>query len=126
MISEKGVYGMMSGVVTTVLLQPFENIKMALMIPPHKLESLHQQGSTLNNIATSCRYIYSHDGIKGFYKGLVAATLKAAFGCYLYFTGLRYFEEPNMGAMQNFMASSFSRLLSTFVTNPLNVIETRF
>ncbi len=30
-------------------------------------------------------------GVKGFYKGLVAASLKAAFGCYIYFTGLRYF-----------------------------------
>jgi hypothetical protein len=34
MINEKGVYGMVSGVTTTLLLQPFENIKMALMIPP--------------------------------------------------------------------------------------------
>jgi hypothetical protein len=34
MISDKGVFGMISGVVTTVMLQPFENIKMALMIPP--------------------------------------------------------------------------------------------
>ena len=37
MISEKGVYGMVSGRVTTALLQPFENVKMALMIPPWKL-----------------------------------------------------------------------------------------
>jgi hypothetical protein len=34
MISEKGFYGMFSGVITTALLQPFENIKMALMLPP--------------------------------------------------------------------------------------------
>jgi hypothetical protein len=41
MINDKGLYGMVSGVATTILLQPFENIKMALMIPPHRLKHLH-------------------------------------------------------------------------------------
>ena len=91
MISGNGVYGMISGVVTTVMLQPFENIKMALMIPPHRLQSLHQKSSVFQNILTSCKYINEKDGIKGFYKGLVAASMKAAMGCYIYFTGLRYF-----------------------------------
>ena len=91
MINEKGFYGMVSGVFTTVTLQPFENIKMALMIPPRRLKQLHEKGSTLANVLSSCRYIREKDGFKGFYKGLVAASLKAAFGCYIYFTGLRYF-----------------------------------
>jgi hypothetical protein len=38
MINEKGIFGMISGVITTALLQPFENIKMALMIPPLELK----------------------------------------------------------------------------------------
>lgn len=84
---------MISGVATTILLQPFENIKMALMIPPYRLKQLHQQGSILSNIITSCKYINEKDGIQGYYKGLVAASYKAAFGCYLYFAGLRYFEK---------------------------------
>lgn len=91
MISDKGIYGMISGVTTTILLQPFENIKMALMIPPYRLKQLHQQGTILSNIITSCKYINEKDGVQGYYKGLVAASLKAAFGCYLYFAGLRYF-----------------------------------
>ena len=41
MINEKGFYGLCSGVTTTILLQPFENIKMALMLPPRKLQALH-------------------------------------------------------------------------------------
>lgn len=82
---------MISGVVTTILLQPFENIKMALMIPPYRLKELHHESNTLANIITSCKYINEKDGVKGYYKGLVAASLKAAFGCYIYFTGLRYF-----------------------------------
>ena len=91
MINEKGVYGLASGVVTTMLLQPFENIKMALMLPPHRLKELHAQSSVFNNIATSCEYINEKDGVKGYYKGLVAACMKAGTGCYIYFTGLKYF-----------------------------------
>lgn len=34
---DKGILGMISGVITTALLQPFENVKMALMLPPKDL-----------------------------------------------------------------------------------------
>lgn len=57
---------------------------------------------------------------------MIAATLKASFGCYIYFTGLRAFETESMSASQNFIVSSFSRIVSTFLTNPLSIIETRF
>ena len=57
MINEKGLYGLISGVTTTIMLQPFENIKMALMLPPHRLESQHEKGNFINNIRTSCMYI---------------------------------------------------------------------
>jgi hypothetical protein len=38
MISEKGTYGLIAGVISTAVLQPFENIKIALMLPPKELE----------------------------------------------------------------------------------------
>jgi len=126
MINQNGVYGLISGTVTTIMLQPFENIKMALMIPPRRLQHLHAQNNFFNNTVTSCKYIMEKDGFKGFYKGLVAASFKAALGCYIYFTGLRYFEKESMTAYNNFIASSVSRLVSTFLTNPLSIIETRF
>jgi hypothetical protein len=117
---------MFSGVITTALLQPFENIKMALMLPPRELKPIHEMNGVIENTKTSCRYIYNADGVRGFYKGLAAATLKAALGCYIYFAGLRKFETERMTASQNFLVSSLSRLASTFLTNPLNIIETRF
>ena len=91
MMSDKGFFGMVSGVITTALLQPFENIKMALMLPPRELKPIHLKNNVFQNTKTSCEYIYKADGIKGFYKGMVAATLKAALGCYIYFAGLRAF-----------------------------------
>ena len=100
---------------------------MALMIPPYKLQEAHKQNGIVSNILSSSKYIYEHSGPKGFYKGLVAASLKAALGCYIYFTGLRYFESIHDSTLlNNFLVSSASRLASTFLTNPLNIIETRF
>ena len=58
MISEKGLFGMLSGVLSTVLLQPFENIKMALMLPPRELAAVQVGTSPASSFLSSCRYIY--------------------------------------------------------------------
>lgn len=78
---------MLSGILSTALLQPFENVKMALMIPP---KNLALKGNFLTNISISSTYIYQLDGYKGFYKGMTAATGKAALGCYTFFSTLKY------------------------------------
>lgn len=87
MISQNGIIGTVSGVITTVLLQPFENIKMALIIPP---KDLNLNNNFILNINSASKYIYIEDGWKGFYKGMVAAILKAALGCYCFFGTLKY------------------------------------
>ena len=61
---------------------------MALMIPPKDLEL---KFNFLKNAQLATQYIYRVDGIEGFYKGMVAVSLKAALGCYMYFGILRYF-----------------------------------
>lgn len=55
MISDKGLYGLLSGVVTTGILQPFENIKMALMLPP---KNLQLTPNFLRNMQLASKYIY--------------------------------------------------------------------
>lgn len=72
------------------------------------------------------RYIYKNDGYSGFFKGLTAAVIKAGMGCYIYFSSLRYFESEDQSPYMDFFHSSLSRILSTILTNPLNIIETRF
>ena len=90
MISDKGFYGMMSGILTTAVLQPFENVKMALMIPP---KNLQLGNNVFTNLILASRFIMAEDGYKGFYKGMYAATAKAGLGCYIYFSILRHFEK---------------------------------
>ena len=88
MISDKGLYGMISGVISTAILQPFENVKMALMIPPRNLQL---SNNVFYNLVLASRFIFAEDGYKGFYKGMYAATAKAGLGCYIYFSILRHF-----------------------------------
>lgn len=76
----------------------------------------------MKNMSTATNYIYNNDGYKGFYKGLIAATLKAGFGCYIYFASLRYFEAPDQSPFKDFLHSSLARIVSTILTNPLSII----
>ena len=123
MISDKGLYGMISGVLSTAVLQPFENIKMALMIPPRNIQL---SNNFILNLHIAYRYILKEDGYRGFYKGMIAATAKAGLGCYIYFSILRHFEKDQQSAAKDFFLSSLARIISTIITNPLNIIETRF
>lgn len=98
---------------------------MALMIPPNRLQH-SLTANFVTNLTRASRFIFKEDGLKGFYKGMIAATLKAGTGCYIYFTVLRYFSEDDQSASKNFFISSLARIASTILTNPLSIIETRF
>ena len=119
------MYGLASGVISTALLQPFENVKMALMLPPRRLERRLSK-NFVRNVGRASEYILEADGVRGLYKGLTAAALKAATGCYVYFSVLRLFEDQEQSASKNFAVSCAARIASTVLTNPLSIIETRF
>lgn len=53
---------------------------------------------------------------------MIAATMKAGLGCYIYFAILRYLEKEDQSAFKNFGVSSLARILSTLITNPLSII----
>lgn len=78
---------MISGMLTTAILQPFETVKMAIIVPPHNLTLTN---NFAKNISLAIQYIVNNNGYRGLYKGLFAATSKAGLGCYIYFTVLRY------------------------------------
>lgn len=90
MISDKGIYGLISGVISTAVLQPFENVKMALILPPKSLNDKYSR-NFLFNLKEASTFILREEGLQGFYKGLVAGTMKAGLGCYIYFAFLRHF-----------------------------------
>ena len=93
------------------------------MIPP---KDMPLKSNFLINMLIASQYIANRDGIRGFYKGVVAGASKAAIGCYCYFSILRKLEGDEQNSLQNFLYSSIARIVSTIITNPLNIIETRF
>lgn len=109
--------------VTSSILQPFENVKMALMIPPKDLKLRHNFAI---DFTIASKYIYNTDGYKGFYKGFYAANIKAGLGSYIYFAILRYYGKDGQRLHEDFLLSSTARIISTFLTNPFNIVETRY
>ena len=124
MFSNVGLFRLFSGIATTSLLQPFQNIKMALMIPPKDLKLGH---NFITNLFNSATYIYKLDKLAGFYKGFWAANIKSGLGCYIFFTILRFRgKQEDLKPYQDFLLSSTARIISCFLTNPFNIIETRY
>lgn len=54
MPSNNGYYGSLAGTVTATLLQPLDNIKMTLIVPPNKLEL---SSNFIKNVYLATRYI---------------------------------------------------------------------
>ena len=81
-------YGSMSGIWVGLLLQPLEVIKTAFQINPHeqgiKMKSLH----TNKSIYSTIKMIFKNEGIKGFFRGTVAATMRTGMAAGIYFYSL--------------------------------------
>ena len=69
MINYKGIIGLLSGIISTSVLQPFQNVKMAIMLPP---KDLILGDNFIINLFKATKYINMIDGISGFYKGFIA------------------------------------------------------
>lgn len=50
-----GLMGAVAGVIAAAILQPLENIKVAMMLPPRDLKLNHK---IVHNLAVTKRYIY--------------------------------------------------------------------
>lgn len=82
-------YGYISGMVTAAALQPLDNIKMTLILPPRKLTLSSNFALNIYNVA---RYLRVEEGFRSFYRGLVVNVWKTGLGSGLYFYVLRMME----------------------------------
>lgn len=107
------------------LLQPLENIKMAIILPPSKLKL---SNNFVLNVFLSAKYIYKEGGISQFYDGLISNVLKTGTSSAVYFFTMRKLEQnlPQNSIVSNFIASGLARVASSLVANPLSVLETRY
>ena len=96
---------------------------MALMIPPRNMALTN---NAFLDMHIAGKYIVHSDGVIGFYRGLIAGALRSGFGCFFYFSILRLNTNPAESSLHDFLISSFARIVSTVLTNPLSSIETLF
>lgn len=120
----------MAGLITSVSLQPMENIKMVLLVPP---KDLQLSNNFFKNVGIVTKYLYQDEGTKAFYRGLVPNVLRTVFSSFFFFSFLRLCEakgnmhyEPSNPHIVPFISSLTARVVSCFLSNPLSVIETRF
>lgn len=85
-----GYYGYLAGTTTAAILQPLDNIKMALIVPPSKLSLTN---NFLKNVYLAYSYIKVEEGWKSFYKGLLVNAIKTGMSSAVYFYLLRSFEK---------------------------------
>lgn len=125
MSSFNGVFGYIAGMANAALLQPLENIKMAIILPPSKLKL---SNNFVLNVFLSAKYIYKEGGISQFYDGLISNVLKTGTSSAVYFFTMRKLEQnlPQNSIVSNFIASGLARVASSLVANPLSVLETRY
>jgi hypothetical protein len=83
---KNGYYGYLAGTTTAAILQPLDNIKMALIVPPNKLSL---SNNFMKNLYLAFCYIKVEEGWKSFYKGLVVNTIKTGLSSAVYFYLLR-------------------------------------
>lgn len=84
------LYGYISGMSAAVVLQPLDNIKVALMVPPKNLQT---SSNPLRNFLIVCRYLAQDGGLSAFYKGTSVNVLKTGISSGLFFWGLRHIEK---------------------------------
>jgi solute carrier family 25 protein 38 len=63
---------------------------MTLVINPKKSIEI-EKSNIIKGVWLSCRMIYSDEGLKGFYRGLVASVYRNIAASAVYFSALDYF-----------------------------------
>lgn len=87
-MEKNGLYGSLAGFIAATTLQPLENIKMVMLVPPKELQL---SNNFLKNVSISTNFLYTDGGLRAFYRGLVPNVLRTAFSSSIFFSSLRVF-----------------------------------
>lgn len=123
--SRNGIYGYLSGFTAAAVLQPLENIKMVLLVPP---KDIAFTSNFIKNIPIATNYLYSDGGAKAFYRGITPNVIRTGFSSSFFFSTLRFCEDTfqqygiSDSILSSFSSSLIARIVSAVVTNPLSVL----
>ncbi|KAI8610696.1 mitochondrial folate transporter/carrier-like protein [Chytriomyces sp. MP71] len=143
------VAGFSGGFVTTLALQPLDVVKIRFQVNDR------DRGGIFRGTFSALRSIYSHDGIRGLYRGIVPSMLGASISWGFYFATYdsikehmqRYIDSTNgtpllstssdsnapkattasrLTPVHHLIASSITGVLTCFLTNPIWIMKIRF
>lgn len=124
--------GALTGLLIGIALQPLEILKTNLIINPNKSQNLEKSNPFKSTVYVA-KEVYNAEGIKGFWRGLFPALSKLTISAGLYFfllnkmeNTLTKFFKNSKKDQQHFISSSLARALSGVITNPIQVVRTRF
>lgn len=103
---------------------------MVLLVPPSDAKFT---SNFVKNISIAIRYLYQDGKLKAFYRGITANVLRTGFSSSIFFSMLRNCEDfyqkfsfLSDSMAKSFMSSLTARVMSSVMSNPLSVLETRY
>lgn len=81
------MYGYIAGMTSAIILQPLDNIKMVLMMPPKDIKFTN---NFIKNGYISTQYLFKDEGFRSFYRGLSPNIIRNGFGSSVYLFSLRF------------------------------------
>ncbi|KIM45763.1 hypothetical protein M413DRAFT_440802 [Hebeloma cylindrosporum] len=145
-VSQQLLSGALSGLATTVCLQPFDLLKTRLQQGDGSLRIPNSRSSV---ILTTTRDVIAQHGLKGLWRGTLPSLARNVPGVAMYMTSLTqlrtfmarspYFAHikrypdgrngsvlPSLTSQGNLLAGATTRVAVGFVLNPFSVLKARF
>lgn len=121
--------GAIAGMISGMLLQPLEVLKINLILLPKQFEQIKHE-NFVKAFVDGSKVIYKAEGIRGFYRGNVPSVLSSGLSAGIFFGTLNFLE--NLGKkwevnrqLTEFLSSATSRAVASLLVNPVNIWKTR-
>ena len=124
--------GAIGGLTAGIIVQPLQVIKTAFQITPFSHSKADSTAkATSSSFIDLAKLIYSAEGVKGFYRGMIPGCIKSAVAAAIYFYLLNYSRQfysktVKKKSVCDFLAAMTARATQTFITNPIIIVKTRF
>lgn len=121
--------GAMAGLVSSMILQPLEVLKINLILLPNQMKTLKNTGF-LRSFKEASKIVYNTEGTLGFFRGLTPAVVRSVAAATIFFYSLNKIDSALKKRVENknfvdFISSASARTLSSVLTNPFTVMKTR-
>ena len=128
----KGLFaGMAAGALCGLVYQPLDVVKTNLILLPKNYEIIGK--NSFEAIRDITKMVHAEAGWKGFWMGTSPAAVRSSMSCAIYFSLLRLFNNISRKKIQvkkryvsDFIDSGLARVLTSIITNPLNVLKTQW